>query len=282
MKLQLKSLGNITTDIEVSSDDMVDTIRQKLIEVGKVSADYIVKLIESGCILDLDKRISEYPNLKDEGTVIYIQTKKKIPETKTQTQVPQPSVPIQPDVSTQSPIVQSVPQTQNQTQQAPLPSTFNGINMDMFRQFTIMNVIGRVLSNPQLFSQILIQDPNMSLLRSNNQIEFDDIINHPSFLAAGINTMAIGDDLEESNMFSIGQSTDESLSEEGTVNPSDNLQGASAPVRIILTQDEKQFIDEIRQMAPHVSHTEIIQYYLACGKDRDVTVNMVLNIPHDN
>ena len=79
MKLLLTTVGHITTEIEVYNDDLVDVIRQKLVETGKVGVNTVVKLIVTGNILDLDKKISDYPSLLKEGQrVIYIASKKRL------------------------------------------------------------------------------------------------------------------------------------------------------------------------------------------------------------
>jgi len=282
MKLQLKSLNNTTTEIEVSGDDTVDTIRQKLVEAGKVNADSVVKLIESGSILDLDKKISDYPNLKDGKMVVFMQTKKKLSENKPQapSQSSNQSTVSQPASNATTPNAHpsigpnqtSTPVSQNHT--PPLPQTFNGVNIDMFRQFSIMSVINRVLSNPQLFSQLLMQDQNMSMFRSSNPTEFDSIINHPGFLGSGIAQMQGSDDDLEGGMFPIDPSNNQET------DPTNSNTGASSG-RIILTQEEKQFINEISLIAPHISQGEIVQYYLICNRDKDATVEMVMNIPRD-
>lgn len=285
MKLQLKSLNNTTTEIDVSSNDTVDTIRQKLIETGNVNADYTVKLIESGSILDLDKKISEYPNLKDGRIVIFMQSKKKLSDNKPQTQTSD-----QPSTNQTAPTVPNVlPNEQSQNQgtgsttisqesQTPLPSTYNGVHIDMFRQFSIMSVINRVLSDPQQFRQLLMQDQNMVILRGNNPTEFDNIINHPGFLGAGIRPMLTPDEDSEVNGT---YSVDQTLNDYSSDDTNNNYSNGQQTVSLSLTKEEEEFIKRTRDLAPHMDFGEIVQYYLICGKDENATLDMVLSIPRD-
>lgn len=275
MKLQLKSLSNLSTEIEVSDNDTVDSIRQALIKEGKVDAEYVIRLIASGVVLELDKKISDY-KLKDGQMIVYMQTKKRISENptlnqQTSEQVTETSQQVTgtTQIMRTTEPVEGTLQQNAQTTEAPLPSTFNGINIDIIRQYAIMSVINRVLSNSQLFSQILMQDQNMVSLRSSNPTEFDNIINHSNFLLS-INNMISTDEFENPIPF---QTVDNSLSTVlGPISQNNN-----STTNIVLTQEDKQFIDEVRQIAPNVSEGEIIQYYLACGKDKDVTVNNILN-----
>lgn len=295
MKLKLQSLSQATTEVEVLPEETVEVMRLKLVEAGKVSAESVVKLIHKGTVLDLNKKISEY-QIVEGSQIVYLQTKKRMTDTKPETKTEEKSNPNSTNSTNpnstnptnptnQQPVNQQTNSPVNSTAPhvEPLPATFNGVSMDMFRQFATMTVIGSVLSNPQLFQQILMQNPNMAMLRSSNPTEFDTIINHPSFLSVGVSPMQSDEDdqYDEASMFPIGPQNN-FISPTG---PTGEINGGQidngGPIRIILSQEDKQFVDEVRSMAPHVSLGEIVQYYIACNKDKNVTVDMVLSIQRD-
>jgi hypothetical protein len=171
----------------------------------------------------------------------------------------------------------------------PLPTNFAGVDINIFRQATIMNVIGQVLSNSQLFSDILLRDPQMRLLQSINPTEFNNVINNPHFLQAGLaplgplnNANNSGDDEDEEEdedetPTSGSHSATSTSTSATTVIGSAGAGAGAGPHRIILTQTESDFINEASQMVPGVDKGEIIQIYLVCDRNKEMTINTLLN-----
>jgi hypothetical protein len=297
MKLLLTSFKNEITEIDVSPDDLADTLRLKLIEKSKVPAEYSVKLVCSKELLQLDKKISEQKVvIKDGSKVIYFSTKKKLESKRAPVLAPVPApVPVPADnrsnSSSTTTSTSSIPMTSltsptattlttPATTVAPLPATFNGVSMDMFRQFVMVSVVSRVLSTPQLLREILMQDPKAAIIRSSNPGEFDRIISHPGLLSMNLLHPDVNeDDQMDQNTFVNQTNQQPWIVPAGGRQPTESEPGQ---MHIALTQDEKEFIDEVKKMAPNVSSSEIIQYYLANNRDKDITVNMVLNMSQEN
>jgi hypothetical protein len=277
MKLILRSMTNSKLDIEVNDDDKIDSIRLKLIELGKTPADYVVRLISNGVILDLEKKVSDYSILKDGGNVVFMQTKKKVNQPETTLE------PVQAPASAPAPAPAQAPVPV--PAQAPLPVTFAGTNINLLRQIAIMSVMNRVLSDSSVFLQILLQDQNIAALRASNPTEFDNIVNHPDFLAhAGINNDEFAmnengyEDEDEGEHQHQHQHQHEHMPELQHASDLNNNEHPNRTIRIALSGDEKMFIDEVQRMVPDISSSEIIQLFLACDKNRDATVNMVLSM----
>ena len=268
MKLLLKSLTNETTNIEVSDTDTVNAIRQKLIENKKISAEFVVKLIANGVILDLDKNISNYPILKDGQIVVFMQTKQKIADVTKPIVQPITSNISNPSLTSQSTVLplnifaNNTTNTINQDNQ--LPTSFSGVNIDLLRRSAFISILGAVFSSPQDYIPLLLRDQRFSDLRNVNPTEFDNIVNNPGFILSPF-------ELPNDNL-DTDTSTDPLLQQ---------VPNANSTIRITLTTEESLFLEQIKEMAPHVSKTDILQYFIACDRNRDATLDMVLSLQPD-
>ena len=303
MKILLKSVSNAGATIDVNEDDTVESISSKLVELMHIPLDHNIKLVYMGNILDFTQKISHY-GIKDGSQVIYFHTKKKenkpVAHVQPQSQQPQNDV-----LQTASSIGNNndneysndddEDEDEDEDEGNPaLPSTFNGVDINIFRQFAIMNVLGRVISSPQIFSTILLQDPQIQLLHNNNPDEFDSIIFHPDFLPGELGNVTGSISINDSNMHNMHDMHEPSL--ENNDNDSQNHVGQQDQIsiqalgpqalgpsnRIILSKDDKDFIDEVKLIVPDVTDQEIIQIYLACDKNKEATVNALLNNKYSN
>ena len=282
MKLHLKDIKKTNTTVEVNNDDKVDEIRLKLIGLGKVPNDVIVRLICKNTILDLTKKISEYDILKDGETVIYLATKQKLGQSTIQSTTQSTQNPSTTQTTSQAPASNQLPSNDenNEPEVTPLPTMLHGININNLRQFFATTVINRVLSTPQVFREILLQDPSITQLRNASPADFDSLVNHPDFLGTH-NIVPMNPDGDagldngDFNMFPMPV-LDNNDSSNGTSSNSGN-----GNVRLQISQEDKHFIEEVCKMVPGVSAAEVMQYYLICEKNKDATVNMVLSNASD-
>lgn len=271
MKLILQSLGNKKTEINVNESDPVETIKQELIKSEKMPVSKVIKLIFRGEILNHTKKISDYKEIKDASTLIYVQSDPKV------TPPPQPPSSVVTTTATSS--AETGPS--NPGGVAPLPTTFNGMSINTLRQYAITSVLGRIMGNSELFLTTLLMDPNMRTIQATDPAGFNNIIRHPMFLGTGLINLLNNDgggggaddgNYEDGNLddsFSFGSTTMPAIT---------STENTTTPTSVItLTQDEKQFLDQAVQMVPEISPSEILQIYLACDKNKDATLNTLLN-----
>ena len=282
MKITLKSTSSTPLNVEIDESLTIDSLRLKLVEAKSVSPDYEVKLICNGKVLVLSKNISECPEIKEGCSIVFLQSKKKIGES---TQIQQNIPPIVSNTQSQQNIqnmqniqnIQNIPPQQNiplqqnippigpntplqqMQQQTALPQTFQGINVNSFRQFAMSIVMTRMFSDRELFNQTLLTDSRMAQLRQVNPHEFDNFINHPDFL--GVRPPSVR--LDNYN--------DNDNDDENQVDGDDNI-----PENLQMTISDKEAIEHIKTLVPHIDITEIAQYYIISGKNTEATIDLLL------
>jgi len=124
------------------------------------------------------------------------------------------------------------------------------INTSEFRQI--------LLNHPEFRFEILRSDPRLNQFITQNENEFRRIVTANDFLENGFQMMenienTLGMDTQQ---YSDGPTADQ--------------------VQIDITDEDKNNIEEIMMMLESVSQDEVIQTYVACGKNKEMTINTLL------
>jgi hypothetical protein len=285
VKVILRSINNQTFEVNINPEDKVEVLVDELIKAGKmVSKDeQVAKFIKSGIVLDNNASFVTY-HPTDGMTIVYMITKKKpappVEQVVTET-LPAPATVLTTPVqnNNQTNLVEpSVPDATPLVN--PLPDSFAGVSVGMLRQMTIGIVLNHVLSNKELFKEVLLSIPQVQQLRAVSPDDFDALISHPEFIpngamvdAAGMGGMGGGFD---------GVGGGDYNDDENEDNVIDALSNQlTSQLNIDLTHEDQEFLKTIVQngvmMGVDVNPAEAMQIYVACGKDKDLTISMLFN-----
>ena len=283
MKFKAKSLSGEVLDVEVDDNATVEHAKESIGNIKNESIENI-KIIYNGQILENINKLTDC-GVTENCTVVILIKKPKVQQPVQQSsfgvgQVPtmgeQPSfgvgqVPTMGD-QVQPPLVQPFPNIFNNLpvsgQQQPFPNIFNNLPTVSGQQQPFPNIIsgsesaGNMLNqfqnqleqNPQLFSQLLMQNPFINQFAQQNPEQFQQIINDPNFVQNVIQSTSSGFDEPE--------------------------QGDNMESTISLTKEEKEDVDFIVNMG--FSATDAYQYYFACEKNKELAVNMLMENKYFN
>jgi len=300
MKVNLKSLSSKLTVIEIAESDVVGDIQQKLTSTGQLTEDSVVKLIFRGVILDPGKKISDYPEIKDDVTIVYMQSRKKVvvPASTSSAAATGPAVPVVP-AQLAPPAVAPPPAVPPPPPAAPapapppaippLPAYFAGVEISSLRDAVMGIALNQLMTNPQRLLQLIRTNAQINQLRENDPLQFDAIITHPNFIVGMLQGAGLaGDGGGSGGDYGLGDPDGMMLSGDEPLPPfaTDTIRAATPGVptghQITITTEEKKWLEEVSQMAPTITLSEIIQIYVACGRNRDETVNTLLSIQYSD
>lgn len=130
-----------------------------------------------------------------------------------------------------------------------------------------------LLSDSKLLLETVRRDENINLLRQLNPTLFDATVAHPSFigdLRVGLRSPEYGTD----DIVPLSEPT--GLSSTGLSSTGLSSTGLSG-TGFGMTNEDYSNLTEVSKIVPHALAEDIIQIYIACGKDKDATVNFLLS-----
>lgn len=296
VKITCQSISNVKVDVEVNLTDTVSVLKDKIVEQGKAPADANMKFIYKGGVMIPTDPLSKY-DIVDGSSIVFMVTKPKKVEpvqeqVSTESKVVQPTsntsnTPNTPNTSTASNVL-PIPNpnavnatTTTATNTAPIATSFHGLSINMMRQFSVPAVLAEVLSNKQLFLEILQKNQQAATIRAADPAGFDAIILHPDFLPQGSVRLDGSDGHDHGDIDGDGDGDGEGTEYGTGANPVSAGSTMNAINSLGLTNEDKTFLKELMtQMAAlgvQSSLEEIIGVYIACDKDKDQTVALLMN-----
>ena len=145
-----------------------------------------------------------------------------------------------------------------------------------------------IQNNPEILRQI-VNDPNMrntllnvpgmreGLLRSNPEIaqlmqvqpeQFSAFISHPDFMSVGVNMLNRAQ--SEMGGLPMGNYND------GMTGGNDDVMDQQMAESVGLTPENMNDINDIMSMGFSTPKSEVIQFYIACDKNKEMTISMIL------
>ncbi len=273
MLIKIKTLKGEMTDLEVPNDCTLLGLKEKISETKSHPVTH-VNIIFNGTVLNPDTKTLKELSLVSGSTVVLLVKPPKTQPAPAQQQPTQSSQPVQPAQPPQ-PTHPSQPPQPTQASQPSQPggnlfelaeqaaanqnqAQVQGQPMNMQQAFT--NVLQQ---NPEMFMQMLMQDPMIQQMAQANPQAFMQMIADPNFI---------------NNVIQAGQQMGE-YDEEEEAMYQQYIGGQENQVQ--LTEAQKQELEEIVNMglAPYEI---VLQYYVAFGYDKVTTVNHLLNEQLDN
>ncbi|ARF09684.1 ubiquitin family protein [Indivirus ILV1] len=262
MLIKIKTLKGEMTELEVPDDYTLLNLKTKLSEIKSHSIEHI-NIIYNGVILNPDTKTLKELSLTSGVTVVLLV---KPPKTQVVEQSQQPVIPIQPQQPVQptqqhQPVIQNIPQGNNlfdMAQQA-LNDT-QGQPMNMHQAFT-----SALQQNPQLFMQMIMQDPVIQQMAQANPNAFQQMVTDPNFIN---NVIQASEQMGEYD-----EDGDDEATYQEYVGGQTNMNN--------LTESQKQDVDDIVNMGLG-PYEVVLQYYVAFGYSKETTANHLLNEQLDN
>jgi hypothetical protein len=270
-KLVLKNLDKkVITYEEYDFNKTVKDLKDQMSQDHNLDGD--IKIIYIGKVLQDKNTIASY-NIKEGAQLVFVVNKKKV-------DVPQPEP---------TPVAPSPPTPVNQADPTPAPVQNAGAQQ---------NVIAGLSNNPQIMQnvmhqsllQILSSHPQMQQIRQQDPAGFDALVNSPSFIQqvmqfgmAQQGNMAQGN---LGNLFGIPN-----LSQFGAENvdgntdddeENDNSGSIPGIVQVDISDLTEEDNTKIRQIhaclsAYNVPLSDVVQTYIACGKDEEATASTLMD-----
>lgn len=288
MNVFLKTLSNAIHEIKVNTTDTIGSMCDKLLEKKIVKEDQEVKFILDGKILEHTDTLDKY-DIKEGTTLVLFTSKKKTkrqnvisPQT---TSVLQNPVAIQ-QIATPTPVaIQQIatptaippPVVQN-TSNVPtqLPSTYQGVDINMLRNTCVSIALTNVLSNRNKFLQILLENPQIQIVRAADPIGFDNLIRHPQFLPHSGSINISGGAYETP--------TDDQKEDEDIGNTIEETKHSNTAVNQETTQLTIEQLQEVRNgwsqmqsMGVDTTFSEMLQMYVACDNNINIVIDNMLS-----
>lgn len=239
MKITIQTLDKKTVDVEINEDQSIVDLKKEIEKVKNHPYDQM-KLIFNGAVLEDDHKSLQNYNIVNESKIILLMQKKKaVPPPAPETS--SPTTTDQPNNTT--PIIAPAPQI------PPLPSSLMG-SSPLVVPITLptLPVDGQpgALSMAQILTGLLQQNPTMAqqLMTQSGQ-SFEGLVGQLEQLASEIE--------QEEQLYSKVFSGD-----------------------IGLNDNEKLEVEEIVSMGLG-SFEDVVQFYQACDKNKEQTINMLLN-----
>lgn len=238
---QLKNLKQEILEISLPENETVEKLVEMIKTKDPNSVDKDVIVIFTGKKLDYDTKL-ETLGYKEGNHLVYISKKK-------QTQ-PQPSQP--------QPTTQSQPQTQQNE-----PDTTAAVSLsEKMMQATIFDQLMRQIAIPEVRKNLVENTPSGSLIKAADPALFDKIINDENMLQKGQEAYQ---ELITHIMNSSGMPNTDSIFQESR--PQDT--------GINLSTEDAEAVNEL-VMITGKSKSEVVQIYMACDKNKEATINMLL------
>lgn len=268
VKYTLQGINQQTVTFDAEPTDSASVLADQLVSSGKVVANMNIKLIFSGKIMDLNAPLESF-GIKEGNKIIYMAAKKAEPVAQPVSSVP---VPVAQPIPTPVPVAQPVPVI-NQ-----LPQYFNGIPVEMIRQTALAAVLQTVISSPQIFKQILLATPPAQALRNTDPDGFDKLIDHPNFIPKEMLKFKTPGGANDGDFEDYGEFDDEndvSVTNIGGVNTANPVN----KIKLDINQEETEFLKELHKnitaTGAEMDFLELYQMFIACDKNKEVTLNMV-------
>ena len=278
MKITVQTLDKKVDDIVIDDNALVEDLKKQISSVKNCQPDNL-KLIFNGGILDDDKKkIVDY-NVKD-GTKIVMMIQKpkgplKPPPTPVQTsQPPQNPVPVTQSTNVSSPAPSGTSNNQSSVgvsnlQPVLLTGSANANTSNTNPPNPMINLFTNVLQqNPEMFMQMMLQNPTINELNQQNPQMLQQLITDPNF----INQVVQLGQTAYGNVD--GDGIDDFMDVDDQEELYQNMFGAQ--VEIPLTAQQKQEVAEIVQLG-FGSYEDAIQYYVAYDHNKELAINALLN-----
>ena len=308
LKLVIKALDNKQYEYVCKCDDTILTVKQKISdEIENMNPDRI-KLIYKGAVLDNNKLLSSIDST--DGTINYFvmmitKEKKPVqvrPQSPVKNQEPNNTnddsstnavVGNESDLDTIPTPVNNLPleptEKQIQIKDHPLASIIQILMMQILQATssneTIISLladktIAEKLANNQTIVAILLEIPEVRqmLLTSSPEIkqlfdmhkdQFESLISHPDFIKYGLQVL-------ESLKNTQGGGMPNNLFGDMSHMTDDMLDDQMAPTYDLSDEDNTN-VNDIVSMGFMQSKQEIIQMYVASGKNKELTISMLLD-----
>lgn len=258
MKVTVQSLDQKTNDFIVEETTTLLDFKKMISNARNHPHDQI-KLIFSGAILDQDdKKLTDY-KICDQSKLVIMLQKNKItkPTPITQTVTSQPTPPVQP-VSAPTPVhavpAQLIPGMS--LLQANTSANANAVN-------PTAQLFNSVLQqSPEMFMQMLMQNPQISQMAQQNPQALMQVISDPNFI---------------NNILQVGQETLELL-DDNDINSDEQLYEKvfAGMGTINLTEEQKKEVIEIVDLG-FGTFEDAVQYYVAYEHNKEMAINALLN-----
>jgi len=236
---KVKTLGNDEHNLELSANSTVLELKQLL--ENKLDASYTeMKLIFSGCVLENDQLLTDLNCTKDSFFVVFV-TQKKL---KTEL--------IDSDVS----------DTEEEKE--------NDIFSDESLITMTEHIYNTLTDDPSIILNILKQDPTITKMIEDSELDENEIVSHEIF----INTIIIRMGIMVANIVNTPTEMEPYLEE---LKQEDTQDTQSLAEQHNLTEQDTESINEIIDMLG-VSFFEVCQAYIVCNRDKELTVNFILNM----
>ncbi|CAH6421217.1 Ubiquitin [uncultured virus] len=237
MKILVQTLQQEKFEIEVDDNSTILDLKNIISTKKKEIPFDHIKLIFEGKIMENEKSL-EFYSLKNQSRIVLLVTKPK-----TKQPVENPPQIAQPNLSINIPNIGS--SVNNPTLSQNISSNIPNLSLNNFVQN-----LSTTEFNPQLFLQLLMQNPMVSSFAQQNPQDFEQILNNPNFLQNVLNS---------GNLFN-GQNFGSTMEGEMVIE---------------LTQQEKLDVEELVSLG--FEESEVLQFYIACGKDKTSTADMLFN-----
>ena len=130
------------------------------------------------------------------------------------------------------------------------------------------NMRNTLLNIPAVREELLRLTPEMAQLMQAQPEQFSAFISHPDFMSVGV------------NMLNKAQSEMEGLSmgnyNNGMTGGNDDVMDQQMAESVGLTPENMNDINDIMSMGFSTPKSEVIQFYIACDKNKEMTISMIL------
>lgn len=246
MNVSIKTVSGEKHDIEVEPTSTVKEVKEKLSELTKNNVE-LIKLIFSGRVLKNNETLDECDYVGEKNQFMVMMISKKKPKKPTPVSVEETPTP----TPTPAPIPSSTP-----TGVSGLPLMFQQIFQHPQGARALLGAqMYQILTAPGFIERLLSQNPIIKAFSEQHPEEFKSIISDENFLK---NAVSMG-----STMQSMGM---------GAMSPQ-SIPSESQSV-IQLTEPEKADVDSLVAMG--FDSNEVLQIYMACGKNKEQAANLLL------
>lgn len=280
--IKLSSLNGEKTSLEIDEKCTYEELYEKMRSSVTLPKNSRTKLVFNGKILKRGTNIADC-GITNGSFVVYVSSPKKHNEKKNssnqsaiqtpdQTLDQTPSqIPVQIRFQTLDQIPVQIPVQIPDQQSINVPPLETFLNPQMLfgmRSMLIAFAIEKIVSDKQLLLSILNESPKFqNLIRSPNGLLVALAVNHPNFLSAEIFREMKGSAIEE-----VKEYTDRNNTQSTPM----SLDVQSTPISPDIR--EQQDIDEILQIFPGRARDYIARLYTQSGKNKEATVNAILQI----
>jgi hypothetical protein len=290
MKLIIKTLTKEILELEVKDDSSIDNVKSELASLKTVDPECI-RLIFNGRIMENGKMLCDY-QIVDKSILVMMISKQKVapvePSTSKVIDKPTtntPDTPVTPVTQMTSGSVQpssipaSIPTSIPTSVPASIPTliplqesnTVNDLNGNLFDVIipttgattpitTHESLVEYLKENKELFIQLLLQSPAIKQLKDEQPDLFEEFINDENFI---------------NNILNMGQVMNNMGQEMNDIgHEMDNMMDPNV-VQIELTDSEVEDVTYLKNLG--INQMDALQYYIACGKNKEMAANMIMD-----